>query len=105
MLARVGHDVAWELAGRGGSYIGRMLVDGEIYTPCEATKRFLKRRSDRWPTRMWIADMDRENDRLGIVLLHRPDIAVEVACRWGIGPLSPHTVQSLSTVRSNYIST
>ena len=41
-LARDGHDVAWEFAGRGGSYTGRMLVDGEIYTPSEATKKFLK---------------------------------------------------------------
>jgi hypothetical protein len=30
-LAREGHDVAWEFAGRGGSYTGRMLVDGELY--------------------------------------------------------------------------
>jgi hypothetical protein len=42
-LARDGHDVAWEFAGRGGSYTGRMLIDGEIYTPSEATKKFLKR--------------------------------------------------------------
>jgi hypothetical protein len=25
-----------------GSYTGRMLIDGEIYTPSEATKKFLK---------------------------------------------------------------
>ena len=42
-LARAGHDVAWEFARRGGSYTGRMLVDGEIYTPSEATKKFLKK--------------------------------------------------------------
>jgi len=42
-LARDGHDVAWEFAGRGGSYTGRMLIDGEMYTPSEATKKFLKR--------------------------------------------------------------
>jgi hypothetical protein len=42
-LARDGHDVAWEFAGRGGSYTGRMLIDGEICTPSEATKKFLKR--------------------------------------------------------------
>jgi len=42
-LARDGHDVAWEFAGRGGSYTGRMLIDGELYTPSEATKKFLKR--------------------------------------------------------------
>jgi hypothetical protein len=41
-LAHKGHDVAWEFAGRGGSYTGRMLIDGEIYTPSEATKKFLK---------------------------------------------------------------
>jgi hypothetical protein len=41
-LAREGHDVAWEFAGRGGSYTGRMLVDGELYTPSEATKKFLQ---------------------------------------------------------------
>jgi hypothetical protein len=41
-LAREEHDVAWEFASRGGSYTGRMLIDGEIYTPSEATKKFLK---------------------------------------------------------------
>ena len=41
-LARQGHDVAWEFESPGGSYIGRMLIDGEIYTPSEATKTFLK---------------------------------------------------------------
>jgi hypothetical protein len=41
-IAREGHDVAWEFAGRGGSYTGRMLVDGELYTPSEATKKFLQ---------------------------------------------------------------
>ncbi len=39
-LARQGHDVAWEFAGPGGEYTGRLLVDGEIYTPSEATKKF-----------------------------------------------------------------
>jgi hypothetical protein len=39
-LACKGHEVAWEFAGRGGSYTGRMLIDGEIYTPSEATKKF-----------------------------------------------------------------
>jgi hypothetical protein len=42
-LARDGHDVAWEFSGRGGSYTGRMLIDGDLYTPSEATKKFLKR--------------------------------------------------------------
>jgi len=40
-LARDGHEVAWEFAGTGGAYTGRMLIDGEIYTPSEATKKFL----------------------------------------------------------------
>jgi len=41
-FARQGHDVAWEFAGPGGAYTGRMLIDGEIYAPSEATKKFLK---------------------------------------------------------------
>jgi hypothetical protein len=41
-LAREGHDVAWEFESPGGSYTGRMLIDGEIYTPSEATKKFLQ---------------------------------------------------------------
>jgi uncharacterized protein (DUF3820 family) len=41
-LAREGHDIAWEFGGRGGSYTGRMLIDGELYTPSEATKKFLQ---------------------------------------------------------------
>jgi hypothetical protein len=41
-LSRKGHDVAWEFAGHGGRYTGRILIDGEIYTPSEATKKFLK---------------------------------------------------------------
>ena len=40
-LARQGHDIAWEFAGPGGEYTGRLLVDGELYTPSEATKKFL----------------------------------------------------------------
>jgi hypothetical protein len=40
-LARKGHEVSWEFAGRGGSYTGRMSIDGEVYTPSEATKKFL----------------------------------------------------------------
>jgi len=42
-LAREGHEVAWEFVSPGGSYTGRMLIDGVIYTPSEATKAFLKR--------------------------------------------------------------
>jgi hypothetical protein len=38
-LAREGYDIAWEFGSRGGSYTGRMLVDGELYTPSEATKK------------------------------------------------------------------
>src|SRR5690349_19466372 len=41
-LARRGHDIAWEFEKPGGGYTGRMLIDGEIYTPREATKTFLK---------------------------------------------------------------
>jgi hypothetical protein len=41
-LARKGHEIAWEFAGPGGAYTGRMLIDGEIYTPSEATKKFLR---------------------------------------------------------------
>jgi hypothetical protein len=40
-LARQGHQLAWEFAGPRGAYTGRMLIDGEIYTPSEATKKFL----------------------------------------------------------------
>jgi hypothetical protein len=42
-LGRQGHDIAWELEGPGGAYPGRLLIDGEIYTPSEATKKFLKK--------------------------------------------------------------
>jgi hypothetical protein len=39
-FARKGHEVAWEFDSPGGSYTGRMLVDGAIYTPAEATRKF-----------------------------------------------------------------
>jgi hypothetical protein len=42
-LAREGHKVAWEFTGPGGAYTGRMLIDGDICTPSEATKKFLQR--------------------------------------------------------------
>ena len=42
-LARQGNDIAWEFATAGGAYTGRMLVDGEIYTPSEATNEFLQK--------------------------------------------------------------
>jgi hypothetical protein len=42
-LAREGHEIAWEFDSPGGSYTGRMLIDGEVYAPNEATKKFLKR--------------------------------------------------------------
>ena len=42
-LARAGHDVAWEFDSQGGAYTGRMLIDGEILTPSEATKQFLRK--------------------------------------------------------------
>jgi hypothetical protein len=41
-LAREGHQIAWEFESPGGSYTGRMLIDGEVYTPSEATKKVLK---------------------------------------------------------------
>jgi hypothetical protein len=41
-LARKGHEVAWEFESPGGSYTGRLLVDGKIYSTAEATKKFLK---------------------------------------------------------------
>jgi hypothetical protein len=40
-LARQGHEIAWEFDSPGGSYTGRVLIDGEIYTSREATKKFL----------------------------------------------------------------
>jgi hypothetical protein len=39
-LVRDGHAVAWEFERTGGTYTGRMLIDGEITTPSEATKKF-----------------------------------------------------------------
>ena len=39
-LASKGHDVAWEF-GANRSYTGRILVDGGILTPSEATAKFL----------------------------------------------------------------
>jgi hypothetical protein len=42
-LARQGHKVAWEFDSPGGSYTGRLLIDGEVYTSAEATKKFLKK--------------------------------------------------------------
>jgi hypothetical protein len=41
-LARQGHEIAWEFDSPGGSYTGRVLIDGEVYTSREATKKFLK---------------------------------------------------------------
>ena len=49
-LARKGHQVAWEFDSPGGAYTGRMLIDGEIYTPAEATRKFFKKVDTR-PTR------------------------------------------------------
>ena len=43
-LARQGHEVAWEFEKPGGGYTGRLLIDGEIYTASEATKRFLQQK-------------------------------------------------------------
>jgi hypothetical protein len=41
-LAREGHEIAWEFDSPGGSYTGTLLIDGEIYTTAEATRKFLK---------------------------------------------------------------
>ena len=41
-LARAGHAIAWEFDNPGGSYTGRLLIDGKVYTTSEATKEFLK---------------------------------------------------------------
>jgi hypothetical protein len=41
-LAREGHQVAWEFVAAGGSYAGRVLIDGGTYTTAEATKKFLQ---------------------------------------------------------------
>ena len=41
-LARQGHNIAWEF-GANRRYTGRLLIDGEIYTPSEATKKFLQK--------------------------------------------------------------
>jgi hypothetical protein len=41
-LAREGHEIAWEFEHSGGSYTGRILVDGTIYSTSKATKKFLK---------------------------------------------------------------
>jgi hypothetical protein len=42
-LARDGHAIAWEFDSAGGSYTGRLLIDGESYSSWEATKKFLKK--------------------------------------------------------------
>jgi hypothetical protein len=41
-LALEGHAIAWEFDSSGGSYTGRLLIDGQIYGSAEATKTFLK---------------------------------------------------------------
>jgi hypothetical protein len=41
-LAREGHQLAWEFDSPNGSYTGRLLIDGEVYTSAEATRKFLK---------------------------------------------------------------
>jgi hypothetical protein len=41
-LAREGHEVAWEFEKPGGGYTGRILIDGEIYSVSEATRKFLQ---------------------------------------------------------------
>jgi len=39
-LGRQGHQIAWEFESPGGTYTGRLLVNGEIMTPSEATKKY-----------------------------------------------------------------
>jgi len=56
-LAREGHDIAWEFLTPGGAYTGRMLIDGEICTPSEATKKLLQSRSDEERSRPSRSDM------------------------------------------------
>jgi len=34
--------MAWEFAKPDGSYTGRLLIDGTVYTTSEATKKYLK---------------------------------------------------------------
>ncbi len=41
MLSREGHTVAWEFESPGGAYTGRLLIDSEIYSASDATKKFL----------------------------------------------------------------
>jgi len=41
-LAREGHAIAWEFDSPGGTYTGRLLIDGEIYSTSEATIKFFK---------------------------------------------------------------
>lgn len=38
-LAREGCDIAWEFDKKDGGYSGRMLIDGEIYTPSAANEK------------------------------------------------------------------
>jgi hypothetical protein len=42
-LARDGHEVAWEFEKPGGAYTGRILIDGQIYSTSESTKKFLRK--------------------------------------------------------------
>ena len=44
-LAREGHAIAWEFEGSGGSYSGRILIDGQIYSTAQATKKFFQSES------------------------------------------------------------
>jgi hypothetical protein len=39
-LARQGHQIAWEFERPDGSYTGRLLIDGEITTPSDATNKY-----------------------------------------------------------------
>ncbi|HYO80861.1 MAG TPA: hypothetical protein VES20_05630 [Bryobacteraceae bacterium] len=50
-LARKGHKIAWEFTAPGGAYTGRMLIDGEICTPSEATRNLLGGQGSSRPTK------------------------------------------------------
>lgn len=43
ILAREGHEIAWEFEHSGGAYTGRILIDGTICSISEAAKKFLRR--------------------------------------------------------------
>ena len=46
--------MAWEFDSSGGNYTGRLLIDGEVYSTSEASKKFGS-----------VANRRNESDRLG----------------------------------------